>query len=198
MMSDRGCHSLDPAYWALKLGQPTSIEANRTDINDETHPVAAIVNFKFPARGDLPPVTLTWYDGLRPPLPDDLEDGRRLGSSEGGGLIIGSKASLMHGVYGESARIIPEAKMRAYKRPPKTLPRVNGSHEQNWIDAIKNGTKANADFEYSGPFNEMIHLGNIAIRLGRKLNWDSEKMEFTNDAEATKMLTREYRQGWSL
>ena len=198
MMSDRGCHTLDPAYWALKLGQPMSIEANRTDINDETHPVAAIVNFKFPARGDLPPVTLTWYDGLQPPLPDDLEDGRRLGGAEGGGLIIGDKASLMHGVWGESPRIIPEAKMRTYKRPPKTLPRVKGSHEQNWIDAIKNGTKANADFDYSGPFNEMIHLGNIAIRLGRKLNWDSEQMEFTNDPEATKLLTRESRQGWML
>ena len=80
----------------------------------------------------------------------------------------------------------------------KTLKRITTSHEQNWIDAIKNGTKANADFEYSGPFNEMIHLGNIAIRLGRKLNWDSEKMEFTKDPEATKLLTREYRQGWTL
>ncbi|MBI9017982.1 MAG: Gfo/Idh/MocA family oxidoreductase [Phycisphaerae bacterium] len=198
MMADRGCHTLDPAYWILKLGQPISVEANRTDINNETHPVAAIVNFKFPARGKMPPVTLTWYDGLRPPLPDELTDGWILGSSEGGSLFVGNKAKLMHGVYGESPRLLPETTMKSYKKPAKTIPRVNGTHEQNWLDAIKNGTRANADFEYSGPFTEMIHLGNIAIKLGRKLYWNAEKMEFTNDPEATKLLTRDYRQGWSL
>ena len=198
MMGDRGAHTLDPVFWALKLGHPTSVEASSLDLNPDTHPVASIVTYRFPARGDLPPVKLTWYDGLRPPRPIELEDGRRLGNVEGGALFKGSKGKLMAGVYGEGARLIPESRMQEYEQPPKTITRVKDSHEQDWVRACKSGREAGADFEYSGLLTEVCLLGNVARRVDARIEWDPEKMKVTNLPEANKYIRTEYRQGWSL
>ena len=198
MMGDRGAHTLDPVFWALKLGHPTSVEASSLDLNPETHPVASIVTYKFPARGDLPPVKLTWYDGLRPPRPIDIEDGRRLGNVEGGALFKGSKGKLMAGVYGEGARLIPESRMKEYKQPPKTIPRVKGSHEMDWVRACKDGQPAGADFEYSGLLTEVCLLGNVARRVDARIEWDADNMKVTNISEANKYVRTQYREGWNL
>ncbi|MBM3892044.1 MAG: Gfo/Idh/MocA family oxidoreductase, partial [Verrucomicrobia bacterium] len=107
MMGDRGAHTLDPVASALKLGMPTSIEATSSDLNPETHPIASVITFRFPARENMPPVKLTWYEGTRAPRPTELADGLRM-PAEGGVIFKGSKASLMCGVYGDSPRIIPE------------------------------------------------------------------------------------------
>jgi predicted dehydrogenase len=198
MMGDRGAHTLDPVFWALKLGHPTSVEAASLDLNPETHPVASIVTYRFPARGDLPPVKLTWYDGLRAPRPMDIEDGRRLGNVEGGALFKGSKGKLMAGVYGEGARLIPESRMKEYKQPTKTIPRVKGSHEQDWVRACKDGQPAGANFEYSGLLTEVCLLGNVARRVDARIEWDAENMKVTNLPEANKYVRTQYREGWSL
>ena len=198
MMGDRGAHTLDPVFWALKLGHPTSVEATSLDLNPDTHPVASIVTYRFPARRDLPPVKLTWYDGLRPTRPIELEDGRRLGNVEGGALFKGSKGKLMAGVYGEGARLIPESRMKEYKQPAKTIPRVKGSHEQDWVRACKSGRAAGADFEYSGLLTEVCLLGNVARRVDARIEWDAENMKATNLPEANKYVRTQYRQGWSL
>ena len=198
MMGDRGAHTLDPVFWALKLGHPTSVEASSLDLNPETHPVASIVTYKFPARGDLPPVKLTWYDGLRAPRPIDIEDGRRLGNVEGGALFKGSKGKLMAGVYGEGARLIPESRMKEYKQPPKTIPRVKGSHEMDWVRACKDGQPAGANFEYSGLLTEVCLLGNVARRVDARIEWDAKNMKVTNLPEANKYVRTQYREGWSL
>ena len=198
MMGDRGAHTLDPVFWALKLGQPTSVDANSLDLNPDTHPIASIVTYQFPARGDLPPVKLTWYDGLRPPRPEELEDGRRMGHTEGGSLFKGSKGKLVAGVYGEGPRLIPESAMKAYRTPAKTIPRVEGLHEQDWVRACKTGGRAGADFEYSGPLTEMCLLGNVARRMDARIEWDAAKMEVTNLPEANRYIRTDYRQGWSL
>ncbi len=198
MMGDRGAHTIDPIFWALKLGAPTSIEATSTGLNPDTHPLASIVTYQFPARGDLPPVRLTWYDGLRAPRPAELEDGRRMGHVEGGSLFKGTKGKLVAGVYGEGPRLIPETAMKAYKLPDKSLPRVNGSHEQDWVDACKAGRKAGADFAYSGPLTEMCLLGNVAKRLDTRLEWDPVAMKVTNCPEANPYIHPPYREGWTL
>ena len=198
MMGDRGAHTLDPVFRALKLGQPTSVDANSLDLNPDTHPVASIVTYQFPARGDLPPVKLTWYDGLCPPRPEELEDGRRMGNTQGGSLFKGTEGKLVAGVYGEGPRLIPESAMKAYKTPAKTIPRVEGSHEQDWVRACKTGGRAGADFEYSGPLTEMCLLGNVARRVDARIEWDAASMEVTNLPEANKYIRTEYRQGWSL
>lgn len=200
-LGDMAPHIIDHPYWALKLGYPTSVEASTTPLNKETYPLASIVRFEFPARGDMPPVTLTWYDGgMMPRRPNDLEPGRRRGNEDGGVMYVGDKGMLMHGCYGETPRLIPESRMNEYERPPKTIPRSGGVHEE-WLEACKGGKPANSNFDYSGPLTETILLGTIAIRMkdkNVKLYWDGPNLHFTNLPEANEYIHRQYRQGWSL
>ena len=197
MMGDRGAHTLDPVCAALQLGPPTSVEATSCGNTLEVHPLSAIVTYKFPARGDLPPLTLTWYEGTRPPRPLELEDGRKM-PAEGGVLYRGSKGTIMAGVYGDSPRIIPEARMQEAKLPDKTLPRVPDSHEMDWVRACQSGEPAGADFSYSGPLAEICCLGNIAKRVDARIEWDAANLRVTNLPDANAFVRREYRQGWEL
>ena len=121
-----------------------------------------------------------------------------MGGGECGTIFVGDKGKIMCGTYGGNPRIIPETKMKEYKRPLKTLPRVEGTHEQDWVRSCKQGRQACSNFGYAGPFTEMALLGNVAIRAGQKLDWDVEKMQVTNVPEANQYVTREYRQGWTL
>lgn len=205
-LGDMGCHIVDPAFWVLKLGQPTRVEATTThyqpDVASETFPRASIIRYEFPARGDMPPVKLTWTDGrLMPPRPRDLEPGRRLDGS--GALLIGEKGTIMHGSHGAGGvRIIPETKMKAYKRPEKTLPRVKGGqsgHEQDWIRACKDGKPASSSFEYGGPLTEMVLLGVLAMWFkDTPLEWDPVNLKVTNLPEADKLIHPPFRDGWAL
>jgi hypothetical protein len=194
------CHVIDPIFSALKLKYPVSVEACATKVNKETFPLASIVHYDFPAREGMPPVKLHWYDGgMKPPRPDVLEPGRRLEQASSNVLFIGEKGVLRCGEYGDSPRLIPETMMKEYKLPPKTLPRINGGHEQDWIIACKGGRPACSNFDYSGPLTETVVMGNLAIRrLGVKLAWDGENMKVTNDDEANKYVNPPYRKGWSL
>jgi len=197
-LADMACHLLDPVFSALKLKYPTSVEACATKVNKETFPLASIVRYEFPSRGGMPPVKLNWYDGgMKPPRPDELEPGRRMTSV----VFVGDKGKLMCGEYGDSPRLIPETKMREYKRPAKTLPRIKGSHEQNWIEACKTGGQATSHFDYAGPFTETVVMGNLAIRpenVGKKLKWDGVNMRVTNNEKANDYVHMHYREGWSL
>jgi predicted dehydrogenase len=205
-LGDMGCHIIDPAFWALDLGAPQSVQATSTHweeaVSSQTFPRASIVRFRFPARGNRPPVDLTWYDGrLMPPIPDDLEEGRKLPSS--GALIIGEKGKFVHDSHGAAGlRLIPEIRMEEVKRPSKTLRRVENGHEGDWIRACKegpNGTPASASFDYGGPLTELVLLGMIAIRLkNQRLEWDSANLRFKNSERANELLQIEYRQGWTL
>jgi predicted dehydrogenase len=195
MMGDRGAHTLDPIVSALKLGAPTSIEATSCGNTAEVHPLSAIVTFEFPARENMPPVKLTWYEGSRPPRPAELEDGRKV-PAEGGSFIKGSKGTIMAGVYGESPRIVPEAKMKELTLPPK--PPAHCGHEQDWVQACKGGAPAGADFAYSGPLTETCLLGNVAKRVDARIAWDAENLKITNLPAANKYVRTEYRKGWEL
>ncbi|MHC4664524.1 MAG: Gfo/Idh/MocA family protein [Planctomycetota bacterium] len=209
-LGDMACHVLDPVFWALKLGYPAAVEAchsydvremwKRAD-NKETYPRASIVRYEFPARENMPPVKLKWYDGgMLPPRPEELERGRQIGGS--GVIFVGEKGKLICGTYGDGPRLIPESKMREYKRPPKTLPRIEGDvggHEKNWVRACKGGEPACSNFDYAGFLTEAVLMGNLAIRHpGERLNWDGENMRVTNLPEANEYVQRQYRQGWTL
>jgi len=189
---------MDPAFAALRLAHPTSIEASSTKFNSETTPVASIVHYEFGARGDnMPSVKLHWYDGgLKPTRPEQLEPGRKM--ADNGTIFVGDKGKIMCGCYGDSPRLIPEEKMKAYKQPPKTIPRVVGGHEQNWVAACKGGEPACSNFDYAGLFTEVVLLGNIAIRTGEKLAWDGPNMKCTNVPQANEYVHTQYRDGWSL
>jgi predicted dehydrogenase len=212
-LGDLGCHILDAPFWALKLKYPVSVEGcistywqglwQRTPPKNETYPRSTIVRYKFPARENMPEVKLTWWDGgMMPPRPDELEEGRRMGDDDGGVLFVGDKGLLMCGCYGRSPRLIPESKMKDYKQPAKTIDRIpggQGGHEQDWVRACKDGKPASGNFDYSGPLSEMVLMGNLAVRFpDRRLLWNGEKMEVTNDADANAYVRRQYRKGWSL
>ena len=197
MMGDRGAHTLDSVVSSLKLGPPSSVEATSCGLNSEIHPLSSIVTFQFPARQELPPVKVTWYEGMRAPRPSQLEDGHDM-PGEGGVIFKGSKGVLMCGVYGDSPRLIPETAMQAFKRPAKTLPRVKGSHEMNWVNAAKSGVQAGAHFGYSGPLTETCLLGNIAKRVDARIEWDAANLKITNLPDANKYVRAEYRKGWTL
>jgi predicted dehydrogenase len=212
-LGDMACHVMDAAYQALKLGYPTSVT---TDLAynvipregspwgdrvkyDDSFPPGTIVHYTFPARGKkYPAVRLHWYDGgLLPERPEELEPNRRLPVS--GTIFVGEKGKILCETYSESPRIIPESRMQSYKRPKKTLLRIAGSHEQNWIEGITGKTKPTSNFDYSGPFTETVLLGNVGMMFpNQKLLWDGTSMTITNVAAANDFIQYHYREGWSL
>ena len=209
-LGDMACHIIDPVFWALKLRYPTAVEAchsydvremwKRAD-NKETYPRASIVRYEFPARGEMPPVKLTWYDGgMLPPRPDELEPDRQM--SDNGVIFVGEKGKLMCGNYGDGPRLIPDTRMQEYERPAKALARIEGGvdgHEKDWVRACKDGRPASSNFDYSGPLTETVVMGNLAIRnAGKKLEWDGQNMKVTNLPEANEYVHRQYREGWVL
>lgn len=198
-LGDMGCHILDPVNWALKLCPPTSVEAvMMNEVNTATGPASACVRYEFPAREDMPPLTLYWYEGgKRPPRPEGIPEGQKLGDDDNGSLLIGDNGFITAGCYGDNARLLPDEKMKDYKMPPQILPRV-GDHHANWIEACKGGEPACSNFSYAGPFTEIVLLGNLAMRTIKKLEWDGVRMEVTNDVSANDYVRREYRRGWEI
>jgi predicted dehydrogenase len=198
-IGDFACHNADPAFWALDLGHPDTVEATSSNFSDEVAPIAAMYTYKFPARGKMPPVTLTWYaGGVLPPIPDELEEGRKLTGDGYGILFVGDKGKIMCDGWGGSPEIIGESLRKDFKRPPKTLPRTSGDHMKDWVDACKEGRKSCADFEYSAHLTEVVLLGNVALRTGEKLRWDGENMKAVNCPDAEKYINPGYHNGWTL
>jgi predicted dehydrogenase len=194
---DMACHVLDPVYSALKLGYPSHISGSSTLMNTESAPQAETVQFRFPARENLskvalPGVKVYWYDGgILPARPDLLPSGLSfMDDGLGGCLFIGSKDTLFCSCGGVNKRLLSGR----VPHVPQTLRRIpgaggykDGPHELDWIRACKespeNRLEASSHFSYSGPFNEMVLLGVLAVRLqslNRILEWDGEKMEITN------------------
>jgi hypothetical protein len=196
-LGDMGCHIIDHPYWALKLGHPESVEASSTHMNSETAPLASIVTYNFPARESMPPVRMHWYDGgIKPPRPAEL--GPEDEWPVDGVLYIGDQGKIMHISHGGMPTLIPLSRMRDFQRPAKTIPRVDGDHQQNWIEACKGGRPACSNFEYSGPLTEVVLLGNLAIRAQGPLIWDGPGMRVSNNDSANQYVQREYRKGWNL
>jgi predicted dehydrogenase len=199
-LGDMGIHNLAPVFSALNLGAPESVYASSTAVFKETVPLGAIVHYQFPARGNLPPVKLHWYDGgLLPARPEELEEDERNLDPEDGIIFVGDDGKmLVTGWGGRSPRLIPERRNQEYKRPAPTLPRSIGHHEE-WIAACKSGSATRSNFGFAGPLTEAVLLGALCIRNGgEKLLWDSANLKITNVPEANKLLHYEYRQGWKL
>jgi predicted dehydrogenase len=198
-LGDMGIHNIAPVFSALKLTEPTSVDASSTAVYAETLPLASCVHYQFPARGNMPPVQLHWYDGgLMPARPEELETGREMPRDDGI-LFVGDKGKmLVEGWGGHSPRLIPEERMRSYRRPAPTLPRSIGHHRE-WLEACRKGTPTRSSFAIAGPLTEAVLLGTVCVRLGgRKLTWDSENLRVSNVAEANRDIHYEYRKGWSL
>ncbi|MCY2952564.1 MAG: Gfo/Idh/MocA family oxidoreductase [Planctomycetota bacterium] len=207
-IGDWTCHVIDPIFWALDLGAPSSVVAEAKDYDPKTQadvfPKGDVITYQFPAKdtahGKRGPVSVIWHGGAeRIPRPEGLEVDRQ--PVDTGAIVYGDKGAIMYGSHGAGGvRIIPEAKMRDYRKPAPTLPRIRGGgHEQDWAQAVKSGRKAGSDFSYGGPLTEIALLGVIAIKmLGTKLQWDAQRMQFTNCPEANQFIDPPYRTGWSL
>lgn len=201
-VGDWACHVVDPVFWALDLGAPTSVMAQVEDYDFKTQgdsfPKGEIIRYEFPANAKRGPITLNWHSGLkRIPRPPELDSDEK--PVETGAVVIGDKGTIIYGSHGASQpRLIPQSKMDAYKPPAKTIPRAK-EHHQDWLAAIRNGTKAGSDFSYGGPLTELAMLGVIAIKVANtKLEWDAKAMKFTNNKEANQFLAPQYRKGWKL
>jgi predicted dehydrogenase len=194
-LGDIGCHAMDAAFYNLKLGSPTSVEAVTSDHHPETAPKWSKVTYHFAERDGMPPVKVVWHDGDQPPArPKELEEGRKLPGGIGGQLFYGEKGTILgYDSYCNSIRIIPETKMKAFERPEHTVPMSPG-HMVEWVRACKGeGPAPGANFDYSGPLTEMVLLGNLAVRSGKKIEWDGEKMLCTNVPEANQYVAKAYR-----
>ncbi len=198
-LGDMACHTMDCIFWALEPGPPSVIEPLAyTRLYPESYPKASVIRWHFPRRGRRRAFDAYWYDGnLKPRRPEHLELGRRLPHT--GTLIVGTKASLLiGGDYAESPRIIPEKKMREIGKPPKMLERSPG-HVKEWVLACKGHKPIDypkSNFSYAGPMTETILLGNVALRMGRRIEWDADALRVTNIDEANALIRTEYREGW--
>jgi predicted dehydrogenase len=205
-LGDMGCHIIDHPVWALDLGTPTVVEARATldgsvladgKTNLETYPIAAIITYEFPARGNLPPVRMTWYEGgLMPPTPAEMPAGRQLHSN--GVLYVGTKGKLHHSSHGGMPELLPAALHEEAKNVPKTMTRSPGHYEE-WLLACKGGPRPMSNFDYSGPLTEIVLLGVLALRApGTRIEWDSVNMKARNAPDLDQYVHTDYRSGWRL
>jgi len=194
-LGDMGCHIMDAAFWALDLGHGLqSVEAESDAPNADTTPTWSKVTYRYGWRGKMPPVKVVWYDGKRmPPRPAALEPKRNLFGGSGQ-VYYGTEAGIRADCYAGTARIFPDPKMREIGKPPRLVERIKGGHYQEWIRACKGGTPAGSNLvDHAGPLTEMVLLGNLAIRTGKRIYWDARTMTCKGLPEADQYIRHPYR-----
>ncbi len=197
-LGDMGAHLIDHPFWSLKLGMPSSIETVSTPFNGVCYPHATMTHYQFPARGNMPAVKLTWYDGgFAPPKPEEIGDEKLNG--EGGVLYIGSKGKLMQETYGLNPRLLPQSLQDSTRAPKAKLPRIaHEEHQMNWIEAIKGKAEVSTPFEYATQLTEVMLLGIVSLRAKSKIVYDAANMRITNIDAANDFLGRDPRPGFEL
>lgn len=195
-LGDMGCHYMDLPFWALGLRYPTRVEAEGPPVDLEGTPHWIKVRYDFPARGQQPAVTMTWYDGGR--KPEKMAEWDLKPEWKNGVVFIGTEGRYLFADYSQR-RLFPAIKFAGYQPPPKSIPDSPGHHNE-WIRAClaNDPSKTSCNFDYSGALSETVLLGNVAYRMGKPLDWDAKSLRATNAPEAIKFLRREYRKGWEL
>ena len=191
-MSDLGSHWNDLAFWALKLKAPTSVEASGPKPHAEIAPASMQANYEFPARGDMPAVKVGWYQGKNKPT---AWTDKKIPQLPNGVLFVGDKGMLLSD-YSKHL-LLPEAQFADFTRPKPFIEKSLG-HYAEWIHACKTGAPTTCNFAYAGWLTESNHLGNVAFRAGKKLEWDAATMKATNCPGADAFIRRDYRKGWKL
>jgi hypothetical protein len=163
----------------------------------ETYPLSAIIKYEFSARGNQPPVSLTWWDcGLKPPMIENMKDLPERGS---GSLLIGDKGIIACDSHAQAMKLYPESLRKAYQPPPKKYPRSDAkSHQMEWVEACKGKGTTTSRFEHAEPLTEIVLLGALALRTGKRIEWDSKQMKAINVPEADRYIKFNYRKGWNL
>jgi predicted dehydrogenase len=218
-IADMGHYSLWPIFQLLDLDSPFSVESTPSHVctvkdniclrieNNFSFPAACTVRMRYAPKGDRGALDIFWYDGgIKPPTPEELLAANRELEEEGM-LFVGDKGKVLAGFRGEDARLIPDSRMREYRKAnnlPDPGPRQRGefgrqNRDAAWISAFKGGPASYGDFTLAGPICDAMNLAFISLRLGgRRLMFDSAAVKITNVAGANKLLTREYRPGWEI
>ncbi|HEY4259677.1 MAG TPA: Gfo/Idh/MocA family oxidoreductase [Schlesneria sp.] len=191
-MSDLGSHWNDLPFWALKLQAPLTVEASGPPAHPDLAPASMQATYEYGARGDMPPVTVNWYQGVNKPK---IWTEKGIPQWDSAALFIGDKGMLLSD-YGKHI-LLPEDKFQNFKRPEPSIPESPGQQAE-WVRACKTDLQTTCNFEYSGWLTEANHLGNVAYRVGKKIEWDAEKLRCPNAPEAAAIIRREYRKGWTL
>ena len=214
-LGDMACHIMDPVFMSLKLVESSDYTVEvimQEGRNDETFPLTTTVKYSFPARGDMPPVDVYWYDGHwpdpktgeevynRPKRPEGIPEDQVLGDEgKNGSFLVGDDGIITAGEYSGNPRLMPDEKMKEYTKPDPTLPRIPEQHHyKNWANACRGGEEACSNFAYAGPFTEMVSFGNLVVKSGKKLHWDNKKGVITNVSNPQEIVSKEYRKGWEL
>jgi len=226
-LGNLACHVMDGVVWALKLKHPTSMEAEYIlGGTNERYPAGDRLRFDFPARGDMPPVKVYWWDGKKPGSgvksatkgeKSEDADGVSTGSQNwptvaaewkqktglkldsSGTIYIGDKGVMFTGCYGGGVTILPVEKMKEFPVPAPSIPRIKGGHFPNFYDSVRAGVPAVSNFEVAAVLTEVTLLGNLAQKAGlnKKVLWDGPNMKCTNMPELNKLIQLEYRKGWA-
>lgn len=196
-LGDFGCHYMDLPFWALRLRAPSNIAAKGPEVDLVSPPKWLIVDYDFPARDDMPPVRMTWYDGGKSPeLLRQIKDsdGKAL-DWKSGQLFVGRDGMLISD-YGRHL-LLPNEKYADFKHPEPTIPESIGHHAE-WLQAIRTAGSTTCNFDYSGALTEAVLLGVVAYRSGETLHWDAGNLRVTNSESAQQLIHKEYRKGWDL
>ncbi len=190
-LNDMACHHMDLPFWALKLRHPAKVSAEGPPPHKESSALWLVVHYEFPARGDWPPVKLTWYDGGKRPALLSQPGMPKWGD---GNLFVGDKGMLLAG-YNE-LRLLPEKEFKGFVPPKPSIPESIGHHRE-WVQACKNGGATTCNFDYSGALTEAVLLGTVSYRSGKSFIWDAVKFK-TSEPAADVWLHKQYRKGWVL
>jgi predicted dehydrogenase len=191
-MSDLGSHWNDLPFWALKLDHPLTIEASGPKPHPELAPASMTATYEFGPREGMPFMKLHWYQGTYQP---EILLEKKIPQWGNGMLFVGDNGMILAD-YTKHV-LLPQEKFKDFERPAQTIPDSIGHYEE-WTRACKTGAPTTCNFGYAGRITEANHLGNIAFRTGKKLQWDAENLTAVNAPEAGPMIRREYRKGWSL
>ena len=192
-MSDLGSHWHDLPFWALELDAPLTIEADGPPPHPEIAPASMTATYTYGPRGKMPPVTIHWYQGNRKP---QIWHEKGIPQWKYGTLFVGTQGRMILTEHSEHL-LLPEKEFADFERPPQSIPNSIGHHSE-WVQSCKDGSPTTCPFSYSGPLTEACHLGNVAYRAGKKIEWDAKKMKIPSAPDAERFLRREYRKGWTL
>jgi len=200
--------------WNQQAGAPgtrlVKLVPEVSGVHTHNFPKWEIIRYDFPARGEMPPVRINWYNGPgQAPAPRDMieqmierrldwgDAGEKKWADHAGCVLVGSKGIIHSTGHNMSFTLLPQDKFKDFEGPPRSLPRTRG-HEREWLDACKGGPAAMSSFEYADPLAEFVLLGNVATLVGETIEFDPLEMKVLNNPRADAALHREYRQGWSL
>ncbi len=214
-LGDMACHIMDAAYMSLKLVEATDYTVEVVEQrgrNEQTFPITTTIKYSFPARGEMPPVDVYWYDGHypdektgeeiynRPKRPAGIPETEELGDgNKNGSFFVGEKGILTAGEYGGDPRLMPAETMKDYKFPAETAERIPDEDPYfDWLRGIKEGKMPCSNFDYAGPFTEMVNFGNLVVKSGQKLHWDNKAGVVMDVSNPAQIVSKEYRKGWEL